>query len=190
MCQRLVGQQQLLQQKQFNSESVTPSPSYGPGTSTFMDTFRSSVLSSIQQQPSCEPSLDVSPSPGERSRNSPNIAVSTAQRVLSSPMQPTHQQFERTLPHALHNNYSNQLHQNPSPHPSSIPPPQLHPQSTNPHSQNFIQACVNNPSLVAQTSSINSLNQPQILLPPYLQTLYNQSNNKSNDLQQFPFLFQ
>jgi hypothetical protein len=165
----MVGQQQLMMQQKVLNESMTPSPSYGPGTSTFMDTFRGSVMSTIQQ-PSCERSVDISPSPGERSRNSPNIAVSSAaQRVLSSPMQQS-QLFERTLPHALHNNYSYLHHQN-----TSLTP-------THSLSPNFLQTCVT-PVVVPPNSS-------SMLLPPYLQTLYNQQQSKSNDIQLQSFFLQ
>lgn len=160
MCQRLMGQQHL-QSKPVSS--VTPSPSFGPGTSTFMDTFRSSVMSTVHQ-PSCNPSVEVSPSPGpgERSRNSPSIAPT---RLPSSPMQT--QQFERTLPHALHNNFNSQLHQVP----------------------NLLPSCVPNPNLMASMATpLNPMNNPPaLLLPPYLQTLYNQPKN--NEIQQ-SFLFQ
>jgi hypothetical protein len=159
MCQRLMGQPpQHFQPKAVSS--VTPSPSFGPGTTTFMDTFRMSTV----QQSSCEPSLDVSPSPGtgERSRNSPSVVPS---RLPSSPMP---QQFDRTLPHALHNNYTSQLHQNP----------------------NLLPSCVTNPNLMPSVAnSLNNLNNPPaLLLPPYLQTLYNQP--KPNEIQQCPFILQ
>lgn len=146
MYQRMVEQplhsSQRLEIHQKLAENVTPSPSYGPGASIFMDTLKGAM--STVQQSLCEPSMDISPSPG--SRNSPNVAV-PQQRI---PMQT--QQLERALPHALHNNY-NHLHQSPS---LNLLPPRV------------------NSSIVAQTT--NSLNNPPaFFLPPYLQTLYNQS---------------